>query len=55
VLPFSFHPDLELVVDPALLQVPELFFNAGRLDRSMALVTEDYLRVARPRVEPITA
>ncbi|MFD0852989.1 YbaK/EbsC family protein, partial [Actinomadura adrarensis] len=55
VLPFTFHPDLELVADPALLKVPELFFNAGRLDRSMALVTEDYVRVAQPRVEPITA
>ena len=54
VLPFSFHPELELVVDPALLEAPELFFNAGRLDRSMALVTEDYVRVAEPRLERIS-
>jgi Ala-tRNA(Pro) deacylase len=55
VLPFSYHPQLELVADPALLAVPEMYFNAARLDRSIALVTEDYLRVAAPRVERITA
>ncbi|GAA4070517.1 YbaK/EbsC family protein [Actinomadura miaoliensis] len=49
ILPFSFHPDLELVVDPALLEHAEIFFNAARLDRSMALDTADYRRLARPR------
>lgn len=53
VMPFSYHPQLELVVDPALLSAPELYFNAARLDRSVALVTEDYLRLAGPRVERI--
>ncbi|MGP3967344.1 YbaK/EbsC family protein [Streptomyces sp. 6N223] len=59
ILPFSFHEDLELVVDPALLDVsPDIFFNAARLDRSLALRTEDYaahLRRVGARVEPITA
>jgi Ala-tRNA(Pro) deacylase len=55
VLPVSYHPDLELVVDPDLLVHDEIFFNAARLDRSMALATEDYLRVAKPRVAPIVA
>jgi Ala-tRNA(Pro) deacylase len=55
VLPVSYHPDLELVVDPSLLEHDEIFFNAARLDRSMALATEDYLRVAKPRVTPIVA
>lgn len=55
VLPFSYHPRLELIADPALLQTPELFFNAARLDRSIALATEDYARLAAPRVAPITA
>jgi Ala-tRNA(Pro) deacylase len=55
VLPFSYHPRLELVADPALLQVPELFFNAARLDRSIALTTDDYARLAAPRVAPIAA
>ncbi|MBP2325509.1 Ala-tRNA(Pro) deacylase [Kibdelosporangium banguiense] len=54
VLPVSYHPDLELIVDPKLLTFPELYFNAGRLDRSMALTTEDYVRVAGPRIENIT-
>ena len=53
VLPFAFHPDLELVVDPALLATDELYFNAARLDRSMALATADYRRLATPRVERI--
>lgn len=53
ILPFSYDPRLELVVDPALLSVPELYFNAARLDRSVALATEDYLRLASPRVLPI--
>ncbi|TCO46491.1 YbaK/EbsC family protein [Actinocrispum wychmicini] len=55
VLPFAYHPDLELIADPTLLEFPELFFNAARLDRSMALVTKDYIRVASPRVAPIIA
>ena len=54
ILPFSFHPDLELVVDPGLLEHPEIFFNAARLDRSLALNTDDYRKLADPRVERIT-
>jgi Ala-tRNA(Pro) deacylase len=54
VLPFSYSPDLELVADPALLRAPELYFNAARLDRSVALATEDYVRLASPRLAPIT-
>jgi Ala-tRNA(Pro) deacylase len=53
ILPFAFHPDLELVVDPALLENDEIFFNAARLDRSMALRTSDYLALAKPRIERI--
>lgn len=53
ILPFSFHRDLELVVDPALLEHGEIFFNAARLDRSMALSMQDYLRIAQPRVHSI--
>ena len=55
VLPFSYHPRLELIADPALLEAPELFFNAARLDRSIALATDDYVRLAAPRTAPITA
>lgn len=49
ILPFSFDPELELVVDPALLANDELFFNAARLDRSLALRTADYEAIAEPR------
>jgi Ala-tRNA(Pro) deacylase len=53
VLPFSFHPDLELVVDPAVLENEELYFNAARLDRSLVLKTRDYAALATPRLERI--
>ncbi|MFH8401926.1 YbaK/EbsC family protein [Streptomyces anulatus] len=53
VVPFAFHPDLDLVVDPDLLAHKEIFFNAARLDRSVALATEDYVGLAAPRVEVI--
>ncbi len=53
ILPFSFSPELELIVDPALLEHDEIFFNAARLDRSMALKTSDYVALAKPRLEHI--
>ena len=55
VLPFSFSPELELIVDPSLLKNDELYFNAARLDRSMALKTKDYVSSAKPRMEDIAA
>jgi Ala-tRNA(Pro) deacylase len=54
IMPFSFCPELELVVDPAMLEPGEMFFNAGRLDRSVAITTTDYVKLARPRIERIT-
>ena len=51
--PFSFDPRLQLVADPLLLRNAELFFNAARLDRSLALATADYVRIARPRIASI--
>ncbi|MBI5619787.1 threonine--tRNA ligase [Candidatus Gottesmanbacteria bacterium] len=53
VLPLSFSPKLELIVDPKLLENDELYFNAARLDRSMALKTKDYISIAKPRLEKI--
>ena len=53
ILPFSFNPELELVVDPSLLENEEIYFNAARLDRSMTLKTRDYITVAKPRLERI--
>src|SRR5713101_1538494 len=54
VLPFSFNPELELVVDPSLLENDEIYFNAARLDRSMVLKTSDYFEIARPRLGRIS-
>jgi Ala-tRNA(Pro) deacylase len=48
VPPFSFDAALAVLVDPDLLAHTTIFFNAGRLDRSMELDTQDWLRVAKP-------
>jgi len=53
ILPFSFSPELELIADPSILENNELYFNAARLDRSMALRTADYVALAKPRIERI--
>lgn len=53
IIPFSFHDDLELVVAENLLAEREIFFNAARLDVSLALTTSDYTRLANPRVAAI--
>ena len=53
ILPFSFHPDLELVADPRVFENTEIFFNAARLDRSLCLNTEDYRAIASPRVAAV--
>jgi len=53
VLPFSFNPDVDVIVDPSLLKNEYMYFNAARLDRSFALRTQDYVGVARPRMERI--
>lgn len=47
--PFSFHPQLMLVADPLLFErYSEIAFNAGVLDKSIILNTDDYLRIAQP-------
>jgi len=55
VPPFSLNPDLAIIVDEDLLANDSLFFNAGRLDRSMELDTKDWIAVAKPRVARIAA
>ena len=52
--PFSFHPELKLVVDPLLFErFDEIAFNAGRLDRSVVLNTQDYRRLCNANVVKI--
>ena len=53
ILPFSFNSELQLIVDPSLLENDEIYFNAARLDRSMALKTSDYMALSKPRIERI--
>ena len=55
ILPFSLSPELELIVDPSLLENDEIYFNAARLDRSMVLKTSDYMALSKPRLERIAA
>ena len=48
--PFSFSGQIALVVDPSLLEdYAEIAFNAGRLDRSMVLDSQDYIRIANAK------
>jgi Ala-tRNA(Pro) deacylase len=54
ILPFALNAELELIADPSLGEVDELYFNAARLDRSIALRTAEYFAIARPRMHPIT-
>ncbi|MCK1795074.1 YbaK/prolyl-tRNA synthetase associated domain-containing protein [Streptomyces sp. XM4193] len=54
IVPFSFRPELEVLVDEDLLEHDILYFNAARLDLSMALATKDYLRVVNPRTARIS-
>lgn len=52
--PFSFRPDLKLLVDPDLCRrFDEIAFNAGRLDKSIVLESKDYVRIAAPVVADI--
>jgi Ala-tRNA(Pro) deacylase len=55
IVPFAFSPELELIVDPSLLESTEIYFNAARLDRSMVLKTSDYLALSKSRIERIAS
>ena len=56
VPPFSFWHDIAVVADRALIREnAEIAFNAGRLDRSIVMSVEDYVRLAQPEVVAIRA
>lgn len=55
VLPLAPQSDQELIVDPDVLAVLPLHFNAARLDRSIVLASGDYERIVRPQVAQIAA
>lgn len=54
IAPFPFNEELDLVVDQELLNCDEIYFNAGRLDRSVGLASSDYIKILKPRTERIT-
>jgi Ala-tRNA(Pro) deacylase len=46
--PFSFNDQLPVLADPSIQENEEVVFNAGRLDRSITMKLEDYIRIAGP-------
>ncbi|WP_439212356.1 YbaK/prolyl-tRNA synthetase associated domain-containing protein [Duffyella gerundensis] len=49
--PFSFHPDLRLLVDPLLFErFDEIAFNAGLLEKSVILNTNDYRALCKANI-----
>jgi Ala-tRNA(Pro) deacylase len=51
--PYSFNDQLVVLADPLIFENEEVVFNAGRLDRSIFMKSNDYLRSAHPRLENI--
>jgi len=51
--PFSFNDQLQVLADPLVLQNEEVVFNAGRLDRSIMMKLDDYVRIAKPQIVKI--
>ena len=51
--PFSFSDQLQVLADPLIQDNEEVVFNAGRLDRSIFMRLDDYLRIAKPQLAKI--
>jgi Ala-tRNA(Pro) deacylase len=51
--PFSFNDRLSVLADPSIQQNEEVVFNAGRLDRSIFMKMQDYIRIAKPQLVSI--
>ena len=51
--PFSFNDLLQVLADPLIQENEEVVFNAGRLDRSIFMKLEDYIRIAKPQLVKI--
>ncbi|HQU37969.1 MAG TPA: YbaK/EbsC family protein, partial [Anaerolineales bacterium] len=51
--PFTFSDQLHVLADPLIQQNDEVVFNAGRLDRSIFMKLDDYIRIAKPQLVPI--
>jgi Ala-tRNA(Pro) deacylase len=46
--PFSFSDQLQVLADALIQENDEVVFNAGRLDRSIFMKLDDYIRIAKP-------
>ena len=53
--PFSFNDELSVLADPAIQDNQEVVFNSGRLDRSIFMKMEDYIRIANPQLMKIAS
>jgi Ala-tRNA(Pro) deacylase len=51
--PFSLSDQLQVLADPLIQENEEVVFNAGRLDRSIFMRLDDYIRIAKPRLVKI--
>src|SRR5574339_786597 len=51
--PFSFNDQLQVLADPLIQANKEVVFNAGRLDRSIFMRLDDYIRIAKPQLVKI--
>lgn len=51
--PFSFSDQLQILADPLIRENEEVVFNAGRLDRSIFMRLDDYIRIAKPQFAQI--
>ena len=47
--PFSFNDQLSVLADPLIRENEEVVFNAGRLDGSIMMKLDDYVRIAKPK------
>lgn len=51
--PFSFSDQLEVLADPLIQENEEVVFNADRLDRSIFMKLDDYIRITKPHMVKI--
>ena len=51
--PFSFNDQLQVLADPLIQENEDVVFNAGRLDQSIFMKLDDYIRIAKPQIAKI--
>lgn len=51
--PFSFSDELLVLADPLITENEEVVFDPGRLERSVMMKLDDYIRIVRPQMVKI--